>query len=230
VSVAVVAHDLVKRFGRSAALRGIGFEVAAGSAHAVLGANGAGKSTLLRLTAGLGRPSSGTLTIGGVPASRPEARARVGYAGHATWLYPALTARENLWFAARLRGLREPHARIEQLLEEEALLDAADLPAGALSRGMAQRLSLARALVHAPELLLLDEPFDGLDAPAAERLVTRLRVLRANGHTLLLVTHDPRRAAALCDTALVLAHGRVAAELGGAPSADALERALAEAA
>jgi heme exporter protein A len=230
VSVAVVARDLVKRFGRSAALRGIGFDVAAGSAHAVLGANGAGKSTLLRLAAGLGRPTSGTLTIGGVPASRPEARARVGYAGHATWLYPTLTARENLWFAARLRGLREAHERIERLLEEEALSDAADLPAGALSRGMAQRLSLARALVHTPELLLLDEPFDGLDARAAERLVSRLRALRANGHTLLLVTHDPRRAAALCDTALVLAHGRVVAELAGAPSADALERALAEAA
>jgi heme exporter protein A len=230
VSAAVEATDLVKRFGRSAALRGIGFEVATGSALAVLGANGAGKSTLLRLVAGLGRPTSGSLTLGGVAASRPEARARVGYAGHQTWLYPALTARENLWFAARLRGLRDPHERIERLLEEEALRDAAELPAGALSRGMAQRLSLARALVHAPDLLLLDEPFDGLDAPSAERLVARLRALRASGHTLLLVTHDPRRAAALCDRALVLAHGRVAAELAGAPSADALERALAEAA
>jgi len=230
VSAAVEARDLAKRFGRSTALRGIGFEVAAGSALAVLGANGAGKTTLLRLVAGLARPTAGTLTVGGVPATRPEARARVGYAGHATWLYPALTARENLWFAARLHGVADARERIAALLDEEALTDAAELPAGALSRGMAQRLSLARALVHRPALLLLDEPFDGLDAPAAERLVARLRALRANGHTLLLVTHDPRRAAALCDTALVLGRGRIASELSGRLSADSLERALAEAA
>ena len=230
MSAAVEACDLAKRFGRHAALRGIGFEVPAGSALAVLGANGAGKTTLLRLVAGLARPSAGTLTVGGVPATRPESRARIGYAGHATWLYPALTARENLWFAARLHGVADARERIAALLEEEALADVAELPAGALSRGMAQRLSLARALVHRPALLLLDEPFDGLDAPAAERLVARLRALRAGGHTLLLVTHDPRRAAALCDTALVLARGRVAAELSGRPSADSLERALAEAA
>lgn len=230
MSAAVVARDLVKRFGRSAALRGIGFEVAVGSALAVLGANGAGKSTLLRLAAGLARPSSGTLTITGVPAVRPEARARVGYAGHATGLYPALTARENLLFAARLRGLAEPRERVEVLLAEEALEELADLPAGALSRGLAQRLSLARALVHGPELLLLDEPFDGLDAPSCERLVLRLRALRASGRTLLLVTHDARRAASLCDRALVLARGCIAAQLSGALAPDALERALAEAA
>ncbi|HVN40513.1 MAG TPA: heme ABC exporter ATP-binding protein CcmA [Myxococcota bacterium] len=230
MSAAVEACDLAKRFGRHAALRDIRFEVAAGSALAVLGANGAGKTTLLRLVAGLARPSAGTLTVGGVPATRPESRARIGYAGHATWLYPALTARENLWFAARLHGVADARERIAALLDEEALTDAAELPAGALSRGMAQRLSLARALVHRPALLLLDEPFDGLDSPAAERLVARLRALRAGGHTLLLVTHDPRRAAALCDTALVLARGRVAAELSGRPSADSLERALAEAA
>lgn len=230
MSAALVARDLVKRFGRSAALRGVDFEVEGASALAVLGANGAGKSTLLRLAAGLSRPTSGSLSIAGVPAARPEARARVGYAGHATWLYPALTARENLWFAARLRGLDRAHERVDSLLEEEDLAGAAELPAGALSRGMAQRLSLARALLHRPELLLLDEPFDGLDASAAERLVARLRALRAGGHTLLLVTHDVRRAASLCDAALVLARGLVAARNPGPLSADALERALAEAA
>jgi len=229
VSCAVVARDLVKRFGRNAALRGVDFALPAGSALAVLGANGAGKSTLLRLTAGLARPSSGSLTIAGLPSARPEARARVGYAGHATGLYPALTARENLLFAARLRGVAQREQRVDALLREEALEEVAELPAGALSRGLAQRLALARARVHAPALLLLDEPFDGLDAPACERLVARLSGLRGQC-ALLLVTHDVRRAAALCDAALVLARGREAAQLAGPLAADARERALAEAA
>jgi ABC-type multidrug transport system ATPase subunit len=230
VSHAVVARDLVKRFGRSAALRGIDFEVPVGSAFAVLGANGAGKSTLLRLASGLARPSSGSLEVGGVPAARPEARARVGYVGHATQLYPALTARENLLFAARVRGIAGGHERVAALLEQEALGAVADVPAGALSRGLAQRLSIARALVHAPELLLLDEPFDGLDGPACERLVARLRALRGDQRTLLLVTHDARRAAGLCDAAIVLARGQIAARAHGGLSAESLERALAEAA
>jgi ABC-type multidrug transport system ATPase subunit len=230
VSQAVVARDLVKRFGRSTALRGIDFEVPVGSAFAVLGANGAGKSTLLRLVSGLARPSSGSLEVGGVPAAHPEARARVGYVGHATQLYPALTARENLLFAARLRGVEAGRERVAALLEQEALAAVADVPAGALSRGLAQRLSIARALVHAPDLLLLDEPFDGLDGPSCARLATRLRALRADRRTLLLVTHDARRAAGLCDAALVLARGQVAARAEGGLSADSLERALAEAA
>jgi heme ABC exporter ATP-binding subunit CcmA len=230
VSEAVVARDLVKRFGRSAALRGIDFELPAGAALALLGANGAGKSTLLRLAAGLARPTSGSLSIAGLPAARPEARAKVGYAGHASGLYPALTARENLIFAARLRGVAGREQRVDALLREEALEEVAGLPAGALSRGLAQRLSLARARVHTPALLLLDEPFDGLDVPASERLVARLRALRGDGSTLLLVTHDARRAASLCDSALVLARGRVASRHAGPLQADLLERALAEAA
>ena len=230
MTAAVVARALVKRFGRSAALRGVEFEVPAGSAFAVLGANGAGKSTLLRLVAGLARPTSGSVEVGGLPAARPEARARVGYAGHATQLYPALTARENLLFAARLRAVAGPRERAAALLSQEALEAVADLPAGALSRGLAQRLSIARALVHEPELLLLDEPFDGLDGPACERLTARLRALQRGGRSLLLVTHDPRRAAALCDAAIVLARGQVALRTQGGLSADALERALGEAA
>jgi ABC-type multidrug transport system ATPase subunit len=230
VSPAVVARGLVKRFGRRTALRGIDFEITSGTAFAVLGANGAGKSTLLRLGAGLARPTAGRLAIGELDAAKPEARARVGYAGHTTQLYPALSARENLLFAARLRGVPARAERVAALLAEEALEPFAELPAGALSRGLAQRLSIARALVHDPELLLLDEPFDGLDGPSAARLVARLRALRDAGRTLLLVTHDARRAAALCDAAIVLARGQVAARIASGLSPEALERALTEAA
>jgi heme ABC exporter ATP-binding subunit CcmA len=230
VTAAVVARALTKRFGRRAALRGVDFEVPVGSAFAVLGANGAGKSTLLRLCAGLARPSAGELAIAGLASAKPEARARVGYAGHATQLYPALTVRENLHFAARLRDVSERAARVESLLAQEALEAFADLPAGALSRGLAQRVSIARALVHDPPLLLLDEPFDGLDGAASARLAARLEALRDAGRTLLLVTHDPRRAAALCDAALVLARGEVATRMASGLSFEALERALAEAA
>lgn len=207
---AVAADGLEKRFGASVALAGIDLDVAAGGSLAVLGPNGAGKSTLLRLMAGLARPTAGSLTIGGAPADRREARARVGYIGHATLLYPALTARENLIFAGRLHGVADAGARADALLAELELADVSDRTAGAFSRGMAQRLSIARALVHDPPVLLLDEPFTGLDRPAADRLLHRLERLHRQGRTLVLVTHDVAHAARLADAAIVLSRGRVA--------------------
>jgi heme exporter protein A len=224
---ALAARGLGKRFGHAVALAGLDLDVAAGGALAVLGANGAGKSTLLRLAAGLARPSEGSLTIDGRRAS--ESRARVGYVGHATLLYPALSARENLLFAARLYGVPQPAARAAALLAQEGLAAVGDLPVGSFSRGMAQRVAIARGLVHDPALVLLDEPFTGLDRRAADRLSERLAGLRAAGHTLLLATHDVARAAQLADAALVLARGRAAAHCRGALSAEALERAYLEA-
>jgi heme exporter protein A len=224
---ALLASGLGKRFGRSAALTGIDLALPAGASLAVLGPNGAGKSTLLRLIAGLARPSAGSLQVAGTPAHLPAARARVGFIGHASLLYPSLSARENLLFAARLHQLSEPASRVERWLEWAGLSAVADIPVSGFSRGMAQRLSIARGLIHDPLLLLLDEPFAGLDARSARRLAEQLAALHADGRTLLLVTHDLQRAAELCQRAIVLAAGRIAFDSGERQAgAEALERAL----
>jgi heme exporter protein A len=155
----------------------------------------------------------------------------VGLIGHSSFLYPLLSARENLVFAARLHRVPDPAARADRLLADEGLSEVAGRPAGTFSRGMAQRLAIARGLVHDPPIVLLDEPFTGLDDPAAERLATRLAALRREGRTLVLVTHDVRRAAELADEAAVLARGRLVhrspvAQMG----AEALERVCRQAA
>jgi heme exporter protein A len=228
------------------ALRGVGFEIEPGEAVAILGANGAGKSTLLRLLAGLSRPSAGELVAlreaaegagdtaerdaPGTALSREALRREVGYVGHATLLYGELTARENLVFAARLHGGAPERGAIDALLDEFGLLEVADRRAGTFSRGMAQRLSIARAIVHGPRVLLLDEPFTGLDQTSADRLSARLAGLRAGGRTLILVTHDPARAVEIGDRALVLHRGAIRARPGrGDPGGEAFEPAALQA-
>lgn len=199
------ARGIEKRFGAVTALRGIDLDVASHRVLGVVGPNGAGKSTLLKLLAGLARPTAGRITR----TSGADRRGDVGYLGHATLLYPELTAAENLEFVARLHGVADPAARARELLAEEGLADVADRRVGVFSRGMAQRLSIARARVHDPAIVLLDEPFTGLDLPAAERLAARITALRDAGHGLALVTHDVRQAAELADHVLILAGGRV---------------------
>jgi heme exporter protein A len=226
---AIAVRDLEKRFGFAVALAGLDLEVRRGAALAVLGPNGAGKSTLLRLLAGLTRPSRGSVEISGRRAHGREARAQIGLVAHATFLYPALTARENLVFAARLHGVGDPAARAERLLAEAGLDGIADRPVGGFSRGMAQRVAIARGLVHDPAVLLLDEPFTGLDRRSVARLAERLAELRGDGRTLVLVAHDPAAAARLCDAAIVLARGRIVHRSEGALDASALDRALAAA-
>jgi heme exporter protein A len=225
---AIAVHALEKRFGAAAALRGIQLEVAAGESLAVLGPNGAGKSTLLRILAGLARPSAGRAEVAGARAGSCEARARVGYIAHATLLYSALTARENLIFAGRLQGVSNPAARADVLLADAELADVAHRPAGGFSRGMAQRLAIARGLVHDPDVVLLDEPYTGLDRRSAERLSERLRALHRDGRTLVLVTHDVEHARGM-NQAIVLARGRVVASAPGSES-ETLERAYLDAA
>ena len=224
---ALRASRLGKRFGRSVALEAVDLELPTGASLAVLGPNGAGKSTLLRLIAGLARPTSGSLTVAGVPAHRSAARASVGFIGHASLLYPSLTARENLLFAARLQRVAGADGRVAGWLDAAGLSRVADLPVSQFSRGMSQRLAIARGLVHDPSLLLLDEPFAGLDPRAATRLAGQLSALHAAGRTLVLVTHDPMLAAEIGDRAIVLDAGRVVFESqGGAGGAEALERAV----
>jgi len=231
IESAIAVRAVEKRFGGAAALAGIDLEIGAGASLAVVGPNGAGKSTLIRLMAGLGRPTAGSLEIEGAPATGRQARARVGLLADATFLYPQLSARENLLFAGRLYALADPAARADLLLADEGLGEVANRPAGEFSRGMAQRLAIARRLAHDPPILLLDEPFTGLDRRGAEGLSERLRRLHRDGRTLVLVTHDFTRAAEVADRAIVLSRGRIVRHLeGGDLDAHSLERSYLEAA
>jgi len=183
---------LAKRFGHVRALRGVAFTLGAGDSLAVFGPNGAGKTTLLRVLAGLLRPDAGTVRIGGALLARGEAshRGRVGLISHHSLLYDGLTAAENLAFYARLYGLAEPHAAAARALEGVGLAARAGDRAGTFSRGMVQRLAIARALLHDPDVMLLDEPFSGLDQRAAGALRALLGRLRAERRTMVLVTHN----------------------------------------
>lgn len=226
--IEISARSVEKRFGPVAALRGVDLDVEGGQAVAVLGPNGAGKSTLLRILAGLARPTAGSVSIrrgGRAPDGRGRARAWVGFAGHATLLYPELTARENLVFHGRLQGVVDPALRADQLLDEEGLTPVADRRVRTFSRGMAQRLSIARALVQDPPLLLLDEPFTGLDRRAGDRLSERLQRLRSEGRAILLVTHDLLRTSEIADAALILVSGQILKRAEGST----LERVALEA-
>lgn len=226
-----------KRFGHVPALRGIDFKIEAGEAVSILGANGAGKSTLLRILAGLSRPSRGNFqalrinpseqtslrparNLHGRPLRRDALRAEIGYVGHATLVYGELTARENLAFAVRLVGQTPKRDQIDTSLSEVGLMEFADRRVGGFSRGMAQRLSIARAIVHDPQFLLLDEPFTGLDESSANRLSNQLAALRGGERTLILVTHDPRRAIELSDRALILHRGKIRATPGQSRQSD----------
>jgi heme exporter protein A len=207
----ILARGLEKRFGPVRAIRGLDLEVRGGSTLAVIGPNGAGKSTLLRLLSGLSRPSAGVLRVGRGGGDRGSRRGEVGLIAHSSFLYPALTARENLILAARLYGVANPAERADTLLEELELTQVAERKAGGFSRGMSQRLSIARGLVHDPEIVLLDEPFSGLDPRATARLAERLGALRTARRTVVLVTHDLARAAELADQILLLVRGESAA-------------------
>jgi ABC-type multidrug transport system ATPase subunit len=210
VSLVLRTRALEKRFGPLVALHPLDLELASGSALAVLGPNGAGKSTLLRLLAGLARPSAGSIELHPEGRSRIERRRSVGLVGHATFLTPTLTTRENLVLAARLYGVEAPREHAARALAAEELLPVAERRAGALSRGLAQRAAIARALLHDPKLVLLDEPWTGLDARAAARLSARLAEEKSAGRTLVIVTHDLGRVVGLTERALLLVRGRSA--------------------
>lgn len=193
----------------------VSLTVAAGEIVALLGPNGAGKTTLIRMAATLARPSSGALRYRGVEAKQaaPAARGWIGFASHQSLLYPELTVAENLRFHRRLHGARTD---VGELLDRHGLTHVANVPARHLSRGTAQRATLARALLHEPDLLLLDEPFAGLDGAARERVIGMVRAARERGAAVLFATHDVGRAVELADRALVLQRGRVVLDDPGA--------------
>ncbi len=185
-------RGLARAFGHFWAVRQIDFSLGKGDALAIFGPNGAGKTTLLRIVAGLLRADRGSVAIDGAPLRRgdPVQRRRVGMISHASLLYDGLTAAENLEFYARLYGMHDVAAVARRALAAVGLEHRAASPAGTMSRGMVQRLAIARALLHDPDLVLLDEPFTGLDQAAAAALRDQLMRLRAERRTVVLVTHN----------------------------------------
>jgi heme exporter protein A len=212
----LAAVSLERSFGHVRVLRGIDLEVRRGDVLVVVGPNGAGKTTLLRVLAGLARPSAGEVRVLGRKLERtaPETRRPIGFVSHQSLLYDDLTLAENVALAARLYGMARPRAAAMHALQSVELAERAHQRPRELSRGLLQRAAVARALVHDPLLLLLDEPFTGLDVPAAERLRELLVERQRRGLGLLLVTHHLEEAWDLATRVAVLSGGRWLLEEG----------------
>jgi len=213
----VSVEDVSRHFGRRKALSRISFRAERHAIVGLLGPNGAGKSTMLSLLATLMRPSSGRIRFGSHDLAEEQhasdLRARIGVLGHDLFLYPELTAHENLAFFAGLYGLADPRAAAAAALERAGLADRGDDPVGTFSRGMRQRVALERALIHHPRLVLFDEPFTGLDDASAASLLARMHALRDEGAIVIVATHDLDLAEGLLDRAVFLRDGRMADSL-----------------
>jgi ABC-2 type transport system ATP-binding protein len=211
--LALEASDLVKEFGETRAVGGVSLAVPAGSIYGLLGPNGAGKTTILRILLGIIEPSSGTRRILG--HERPlDAAPEVGYLPEERGLYPAMHARDAIAFIGALRGLplREGRRRADQLLQDHGLADWARKPIRTLSKGMAQTVQLLGTIVHKPRLIVLDEPFAGLDAINQGRLEELIRREAQAGATIIFSTHVIAHAERLCERIAIIAKGKVAFE------------------
>lgn len=210
----IETQGLTKTFGLLPALQRLDLAIERGECVALLGPNGGGKSTLLRLLCGLSKPSAGVIRVGGwaLPGEAAAVRAQIGVVAHRPLLYDTLTAAENLRFFARLYGLSADDAepRIRALLAEVGLAKRANDLVRTFSRGMLQRLSIARAMLHQPDVLLFDEPHTGLDQAASAMLDALIFRVRGEGRTLVIATHELERAAQLATRAVILVRGRVA--------------------
>jgi heme exporter protein A len=203
----IEAENLRKTFAWTPVLDGVSCRIGAGEVVGVFGPNGAGKTTFLRLLATLLKPSAGTLRLFERAPHEPAVRRRLGFLGHDSFLYPDLTPIENLTFYGRAYGLSHVEERINTVLEQIGLHDWGNTPVRTFSRGMEQRLALARALLHEPDLLLLDEPYTGLDSRGVTTLQTTLARAKEQGKTVVLTTHDFALGLELCDRALILHRG-----------------------
>ena len=199
-----------KYFGDFPALRDVGFKVSAGSVVALLGRNGAGKTTLLRIIAGLAKPSKGSVRIYGSEVREEPTRRRIGVLGHGISLYDELTATENLVLFAKLYGIDNPAQRAHQWLERTGLERVRDGLVREFSRGMRQRLAVARTFIHDPELLLFDEPFTSLDDRAIAVLQSLVIEAQKRGCTIVMSTHQLREAIELSTHVALIRKGELA--------------------
>jgi heme exporter protein A len=221
-------QGLAKSFGHTRVLREVSLEVDQGQFLTVVGPNGAGKTTLLRILATLLKPTSGLVSFDGLDlaARSAEVRRHIGFVSHQSLTYSKLTVEENLAFYGKLYDVPAVTQRVETLLNLVGLAARRHDPARTLSRGMHQRLSIARAIIHQPSLLLLDEPYTGLDQQAAEMLRHLLQTITAEDRTVVMTTHNLQRALDLCDTVAILAKGRLVYQAeNDSLSPEALEQA-----
>jgi heme exporter protein A len=204
-------EGLVKSYGLQPVLRGLSLHVRSGEFLTLVGPNGAGKTTLLRIVASLLKPTAGQVSVGGWPLPEHASRVRrhIGLVSHHSLLYGDLTAAENLAFVARLYSLEGAEARIEAALKEVGLAARQRDPVRTFSRGMVQRLTIARATLHEPDVLLLDEPYTGLDQDATQLLDNLLRGEAERGRTILMITHDLDRGLNLCERIAILNRGKI---------------------
>jgi len=211
---AIETQELIKSFGSHRALRGVDLKVRRGESVVIFGPNGAGKTTLIKILATIMNPTSGKLLVDGLSPSdsAEKIRSRIGVITHQTFLYSTLTAYENLEFYCRLYDVPRPRERIEEMAAVVAMTSRLHDRVGTLSRGMQQRFSIARALLHRPAVMLLDEPETGLDQQAVEILREALRAEEGGQRTVVLTTHNLERGLELSDRVLILSRGRVVFE------------------
>jgi heme exporter protein A len=207
----IIIKGLIKKYGLNPVLRGIQLHVRPGEFVTLVGPNGAGKSTLMRIVATLLRPDAGEVEIGGWPLATHAhmVRRHIGLVSHQSLLYQDMTAAENLTFFARLYGLDEAEARVQQALKTVGLRARQRDPVSSFSRGMTQRLTIARATLHEPDVLLLDEPYTGLDQEAVLLLDRLLHEEKERGRTILMITHDLSHSLNLSQRLVILHNGRI---------------------
>jgi ABC-type multidrug transport system ATPase subunit len=205
----ITVTNLIKQFGRFAALRGVTAEFAGGKLYAILGDNGAGKTTLLRTLAGLNHPSSGSVSILGASQFHDVCR-EVGYMAHPSLLYDEMSGMENLAYFAQLYGISD-HSRCAEVIRAVGLDPTLQRPVGQYSQGMRQRMSLARALINEPRILLLDEPFSNVDLHSAADMVQLLAKLRSEGKTVFVVTHQASLLEEAADEFVWMGFGKIVA-------------------
>lgn len=215
MSWVIEAQHLIKTFAWVPVLNGISCQIAAGEVVGIFGPNGAGKTTFLRILATLLRPSAGTLTLFGSSPHEARVRRKLGFLGHESFLYLDLTPVENLTFYGRAYTVPELPTRIATVLHQVGLQRWGNTVVRTFSRGMEQRLALARVLLHEPDLLILDEPYTGLDTQGVATLQAALARMKAQGKTVILTTHDFTFGLELCTRVFIVHRGRIAWESDG---------------